>query len=345
MLRPAMRAATGVRLVSKPPRRTVFKAAAAALAPLSWGALGSALTGCATDPVKPGSFGDAWTSPYQPPAFQALLDEGRELTVLGGLHSGLPGFYPLPGALQGIWRRADALLIEIDAQARHAALVEAFRPVVRLPEGITLEQLIADRWIVEARALFGWSDARWAELRIMQPWWVANFAFTAALPDQRWSPTAQQGLERVMLGEARKRTIPVLELEPPIAQVQALSSRPLAEQGDQFVAWLRDIQRYGAMWPQLLQAWRAGDTRALAQLKARWWGHPEDPVLAALHESAFVDRDQAMARSLIEQMQLVPVRRPFALVGAFHLVGPKSLVEQLAALGLQLRPLNYNSGL
>lgn len=344
-----MHAVTGVRLVSKPQRRSICKAAAAALTPLSWGALGSALggslVGCATDPVKPGSFSGAWSSPYRPLAFQALLDEGRELTVLGGLHSGLPGFYPLPGALHNVWLRADALMIEIDAQARHAALVEAFRPVVRLPEGMTLEQLIPDPLIAQARALFGWSEARWAELRIMQPWWVANFAFTAPLPDKRWSPTAEQGLERIMLGEARKRTIPVLELEPPIAQVQALSSRPLAEQGDQFVAWLRDIQRYGAMWPQLLDAWRSGDAGALAQLKARWWGHPDHPMLRALHESAFVERDQAMARSLIEQMWLVPARRPFALVGAFHLVGPNNLIEQLAASGLLLRPLNYNIGL
>jgi uncharacterized protein YbaP (TraB family) len=278
-----------------------------------------------------------------------LIDEGRVLTLLGTLHAGVPGFYPLPGLVGELWRNSDALLIEIDARARQAELVAGFRPRVRLPEGQDLEHWIHPEKLAQARIIFGWDAERWAALRVRQPWWVANFGFQQALSDPAWNARSSLGMEQVLVDEARKRALPVFELEDSQAQIDALAGQPLAHQAAQFERWLDDIVAHGPMWPRLVRAWTRGDAQALAALKTQWWGSPDDSRLRGLYEDAFVRRDAAIARALVRTLNVHQARSPLALVGAFHLVGPGNVLDHLEAMGLTLRrghdALHYNSGL
>jgi uncharacterized protein YbaP (TraB family) len=275
-------------------------------------------------------------------AFDCRHPNGQALTLLGALHSGMPGFYPLPPPLQQRWWYAGSLWVEIDAKQRHAELVGAFTPVVNLPDGQTIEQLVHPEQIRQARELFRWDEQRWQQLRLRQPWWVVQFAFQVGLPDPRWQSRSEHGLEPTLLAQARARQLPVIELEQASAQVRALSDLPLANQAILWQRHLEDISQFGPLWPRLAKAWIAGDGPALTLLKQRWWGSPTDAALGELYASAFSRRDTDMARTMHHLMGAgdeVSRSNPFVLVGAFHLVGPNNLPDNLGALGWRLKAI------
>jgi uncharacterized protein YbaP (TraB family) len=80
---------------------------------------------------------------------------------------------------------------------------------------------------------------------------------------------------------------------------------------------------------ELIDAWRNGDTAAIARI--------EDEDLRkdspTLYQTLIVERNQAWAKTIAERMQQPGVS--FVAVGAGHLAGPDSLQEQLRKLGVK----------
>lgn len=249
--------------------------------------------------------------------------------LFGSVHAGLAAAEPMPPAVERAWAAADVLAIEIDVVARWAQLRELFAQAALLPGTDTIEAVIGTARATEIRAHFGFDDARWAKLRRLAPWALA-VTLAGQDPQQR-QYTGGHGIETHFIEDARRRAMPIVELEQAGEQVAALAGGSLESQA----AWLwqrfESMRRREGLAAATLAAWRVGDEARLAVLKTRAWGEPGDSAMP--RPRMFGERDQRMARRLAALLD-----RPhtvFTLVGAFHLAGADALPGILAAHGIR----------
>lgn len=306
------------------------------------GALGAvallASGGCALAPGtredRPGA--PARDAAYTPALFQAVAPDKAKLLLFGTMHIGRPEFFPLPAPALAAFAEATSVAVEIDVAQRWPALIDAFRPRVRFRIGQTLSKVMSPELLQRIRAYFGYSDSTWLEIETLQPWWVSNFRFTTAA-DRQTGGIESLGIERHVLELSRKAGKTIIELETVDEQVHALAGGSLAEQCAQFEHWFEVVVRRGGLVHELLPAWQRGDLTMLALLKEQTW--PATGPLASLRRRFFSEREQRMADRLttIAGEQQQPV---FVAIGAYHLVGPDSLLAALSTRGFEIRRLS-----
>ncbi len=250
--------------------------------------------------------------------------------LFGSVHAGLTAAEGVPPAVERAWAGADVLAIEIDVVARWAQLRDLFAQAALLPGTDTIEALLGAARAAEIRAHFDFGPARWDRLRRLAPW---ALAVTLAGQDPlRHRRTGPEGIETRFIDEARRRAMPIVELEQAGEQVAALAGGSLESQA----AWLwrrfEAMRRDEDLAAATVAAWRAGDQARLAELKTRAWGEPDDPMMP--RPRMFGERDQRIARRLAALLE-----RPhtvFTLVGAFHLAGEDALPGILAGHGVRV---------
>ena len=284
---------------------------AAALAILS-------AAGCAQSPPSPGAM-------HGPPLWRMRHQDGAGSGWLfGSVHAGLEADERLPPGVEAAWARADVLAIEIDVMARWRQLRGLYAAAALLPGEDTIEGLIGTGRAAAIRTHFDIDEARWAKLRRLAPW--ALLAVLAGHDAAGGARPAPRGLEARFLEEARRRAMPIVELEQAGEQVEALAGAGLEAQADWLWRRIESMRRGDGLAEAIVTAWRAGDEARLARLKSAAWGDARDGALPRAH--MFGERDRRIARRLAALLE-----RPhtvFTLVGAFHLVGEDTLPGILA---------------
>lgn len=253
--------------------------------------------------------------------------------LLGTLHAGLARQYPWPDAVEHAWRHTRTLAIELDAGLHAATLRAAFAERALLPDGGTLEDRVDAGELRALRWQFGWHDAQWRGLRRLQPW-----ALALQMPDpdeERVETRREHGMEHHLLARARAEGRPVLELETPLEQVEALAGGSFELRWAAVRARAQRVRARADTGARLLAAWRTGDAAALGVLKDEAFGTlaPDDPR-AALRERLFGARDRRIAQRVAER--LAADERPLVAIGALHLVGDDALGLALGRLGVRV---------
>jgi uncharacterized protein len=165
-------------------------------------------------------------------------------------------------------------------------------------------------------------------------------AATLVLLDARWlglSPL--YGQERLLMAAQRQRR-PVLALETPAQQLQALLP-PHAEQAQAWLAHTLQQLQDGSgrrVLARLAQAWEQGDLATLARYEA-WCD-----CVASADEQAFMrrlndERNPGLAAGIDALHQRGG--RYFVAVGALHMTGPQALLQLLAARGFVLQRVHF----
>ena len=299
---------------------------------LVWAAL---LSGCA--------YRNAPFTPYAPALYEVVPAEtaasgGGRAYLFGAIHTGLSRFYPLPDAVERTWARATHLACELDAQARHAELRAAFSRRTHLPDGMTLDTLVAPEVLHGIRTHLGYGPHEWRQRLRLQPWALAMLMTSA--DDQRLGTETAQSVDNLFLARARAAGRPILELERVDEQVHAFSGGSLEEQAEWLTQRYRRLLRWERTLYDVVEAWRTGDDGALAVVKERAFGPVSaDPAANALRARMFAERDARMAERLVETIR--GGGTVFALVGAFHLVGEDRLQKHLEARGMIVRRVAY----
>lgn len=304
------------------PRRRLLGGALAALA---------ALPGCAYR-YRP-------FSRYEPMLLEVRRDDRAGAAWLfGAIHAGLDRFYPLPEPVESAWQGAMGLAVELDVTRRWQELRAAFGAVSLLPPGTHIEDLVGADQARAIRTHFGFDDADWARLRRLRPW-----ALTLSLAnpvEQEAGARSSLGVDSFFLQRARERKLAIVELEQPAEQVHAFAGGADSEQVEQLLARFEQLRHWDRTLLDLIDAWRAGDERALAALKARAFG--DERRLASLRKRMFSERDARMAARLHD---LIPPKgKLFVVVGAFHLAGDDGLPARLRAIGARVDRVDYGAG-
>lgn len=292
-------------------------------------ATGAALAGCATALRPP-----AGPRP-SPPWFEVTGPEIGPCLLFGTMHVGARDDFPLPPAVEAALAAAGTLAIEIDTETRWPQLVDGFRSHVWLDGGRTLDDLIAPERVARVRQFLAIGDDEWQRLRRMQPWWVAQFRFGTAA-DRALGLSRDHGSERYCLRRARAAGARVVELETVDEQIDSVGGGTLDDQLAQFASLFDAVRRTGGLLAPLRDAWRRGDAAALEALKRESWGAPD--AMPSVWQRAFDARDRRITDRLLAAGR--DGRPLVAAIGAFHLVGPRSVPRRLQEAGCAVRPGN-----
>jgi uncharacterized protein len=254
--------------------------------------------------------------------------------LFGSIHSGISRFYPLPNRVQEAFNSSNALAVELDMTQRHGEMVERFKAHVWYPPGRSLLDSLGPARFKELREYLREDDNRWAQTIRKRPWAIAITLGSA--DDQRIGAEREQGLESILIKAARENGKAVLELEDGELQLRAIAQGSDEEQARQLIHRLHQVKNWDRSFAEILEAWRRGDQKWMAQIKD--YAYPV-ATLASLRQRLFSDRDALITRRIEKLLQTNTTI--FALVGALHLAGTDSLQNALSEHGLDVSQIRY----
>lgn len=167
-----------------------------------------------------------------------------------------------------------------------------------------------------------------ASLQPMRPWLAALTLTMAPLMQAGMDPNL--GVDKLLKARMQHAGKPVDGLETAEAQIRMLADLPESMQLDFLRQSFKEVADGPAKLHELVDAWRDGDTAAIARIEDEDL-RKDSPML---YQRLIVDRNQAWAKTLAERMKQPGVS--FVAVGAGHLAGPDSLQEQLRKLGISV---------
>lgn len=165
-----------------------------------------------------------------------------------------------------------------------------------------------------------------AMLQPMRPWLAALTLTMAPLMQAGMDPN--QGVDKVLKARMQQAGKPIDGLETAEQQIRMLADLPEAMQLDFLRQSFKEVAEGTAKLHELIDAWRDGDTAAIARIEDEDL-RKDSPML---YRRLIVERNQAWAKTIAVRMKQPGVS--FIAVGAGHLAGPDSLQEKLRGLGV-----------
>jgi len=161
-----------------------------------------------------------------------------------------------------------------------------------------------------------------------KPWFVAMM-LEVTKASQQLGLESTNGPETILSQAARARHMPIGELEGFELQLRMFDAMSDADQLAFLHETLRGLDRGTSQLRPLLQAWSRGDAARIARLIA-----PERGDNPRLRRILFTDRNRNWAHWIEDRLQ-----RPgsvFIAVGAGHLSGPGSVIDDLRRAGVRV---------
>jgi hypothetical protein len=247
--------------------------------------------------------------------------QGKEAYLLGSIHVLSKEFYPLSPVVDAAFAASKTLVEEIDIdEMNNPATMMGLVGKAMLPAGQTLDQVISKDTYAAVRARADANGLPWPMLQRMKPWMIAVTLTAAEISKAGFDPAL--GVDRHFFDRAKSAGMPRRALETVAYQFDRLDGLGATLQETSLKAMLTDIDVQAKNVETLASAWRSGDTATVERLLME--GFTEAPEIA---ERLLYERN----RNWVEPVErcLTEDARCFVVVGAAHLVGPKSLVELL----------------
>ncbi|MCW8128168.1 TraB/GumN family protein [Microbulbifer halophilus] len=258
----------------------------------------------------------------------------REIYLLGSVHLASADFYPLRETISNAYHQSDVLVVEADVLAAESD--------TELQQQIMQESLYrGDRNLKDDLSSEVYAQLqKWLQKRqVPEAMFVRQRPAIAMVTMSMVEMKARGldpslGIDRHFLERAKKDEKTIIELEGVLSQLRMLNS---LEKPDLLLQQtLEELREIESFLPQMTGAWKSGDSDALYRLIIAD-GLAEHPEYAPLYESIFFKRNRDMAEKIGETSEQHPSL--FAIVGAGHLVGDKSVLKKLAKQGFELQQL------
>jgi uncharacterized protein YbaP (TraB family) len=266
------------------------------------------------------------------PFYEAV--RGKQVVyVLGTLHVGQAGFYPLRPEIESALEKSTRLYLEINQE--EAGVDQKMAQAMLCDHPCLKEVLSESEWNALANRLGG-QEAAIQEIGKIRPWAAAivlSLADYAAL-----GCSVEQGVEKHVVMRAGKGKGPV-GLESADEQIRLFTEMPQAEQKEMLVQWLNmTVQERLATSRELIELWKGGDAEALhAWYKKMAAQYSSSPGVAEAFDRKFlIARNRILVERLLSQTGNAP--GPFFLaVGALHLGGPDGVLALLKKQGFKVK--------
>jgi uncharacterized protein len=260
-----------------------------------------------------------------PAAWRVTDGSGGELTLLGSMHVLRPTDYPLPPAIDSLVERADLVVMEIDLDdIDPMAQQRTILQTAMLPQGTVLRDVVDEEVyrVVEQRVRELGVDL--ARLERFEPWFLAITVLDLGM--RKIGFQAERGVEQYVLGRAQAAGKEIVGLETLEFQLGLFDALPAEQQQALLEQTLAELDEGAAVLGDMVAAWRNGELESLsAELLDEFDEFP------GLYETLVTKRNSAWVPAL--ERMLADERRHLVVVGALHLVGPGSVIEQLRSRG------------
>jgi uncharacterized protein YbaP (TraB family) len=251
----------------------------------------------------------------------------HDISILGSIHALRPADYPLPEAINDAYQRAETVVFELDlANLDPQSISAAVTSTGLLTQG-SLPQLFEPKDWRRADELARSMNIALDPLAGLKPWLAAMTIVQIRMAQLDYDP--ELGVDQHFATLAQADGKPVIGLETLLQQLAMLDSMPTHEQQALFLQSLEEAQEMGAGLGELVEAWRQGNSAALAEeLGGSFTEFPE------LYQQLVVARNKAWSEQILAMD--ATTGNLLVVVGALHLVGPNSLIGMLEKRGLVL---------
>jgi uncharacterized protein YbaP (TraB family) len=269
----------------------------------------------------------AKTSDIATPAIWKLSDKDTTIWLFGSVHVLSPDIRWFEGPVAKAFEKSDELVVETelnaDATTSRTLLERAFdRNGKPLRSELTPKQRAAYDKRLTAYSL---SPATFDQFK---PWFAATSLTTIAY--SRLGFASDKGVEMTLFAEARKAGKPIISLETLEAQVALLDSFSRPVQLKMLETTLDELDEGTAHVTALIDSWRTGDEKALADQMND--GMDELPELRAV----LLDQRNERFADWIARRMAKP-GTVFVAVGAGHFGGKHNVRELLEAKGFRIK--------
>ncbi len=260
------------------------------------------------------------------PALWLVEGHGRKAHVFGTVHAlprGVDWFRPhVLTALD----QSTRLVLETEVPDSPAAMMPVLMKLTRLPAARPLESRVPADWQpVLARAT---ERLKPGPMDWHKTWFVA--LTLSNLQAQADGVDPRIGVEAVLSERARMKEIPIVALETAEEQLINFDALTEADQQQLLLSTLADLDSSKARMSLLIGDWLLGNTDALAERVNS--DFERSPMLRRM---LVEDRNQRWADWIAKQMKSGD-ERLFIAVGAGHVAGKGSLIEDLERQGLKV---------
>ncbi|WP_345551015.1 TraB/GumN family protein [Microbulbifer aestuariivivens] len=251
--------------------------------------------------------------------------QGQRVYLLGSVHLATPDFYPLRSEILQAYERSDALAVEADilAAERNPTLQQQIMQQSLYTNGRSLrDDLSAETF----QQLQSWLNQRQLPEAMFIRQRPAIAMITLSMVEmQARGLNPQLGIDRHFLLKAHNTgDKQVLELEGVMEQLSMLNN--LENPDLMLQQTLQQLGEIDTVLPKMMSAWKQGDADGMYQLIIADYLQ-ESPDYAALYEEMFFKRNRRMASAIAQASKTHDTL--FVIVGAGHLVGSKSMLEEL----------------
>lgn len=278
------------------------------------------------------------TTQAEAPAQKSFLWKVKSKTgtvyFLGSIHYATEEIYPLPETMIKAFDESQALYVEANVKAVDPiALQTIMMQKGTYPPETNLAKEIPAALLEQTRTELAKLEMPLEMMLQFKPWFIA-FQITA-LKLVRMGLNPELGIDMFFLKRAASENKEVRELEGIDAQINLLSNLPKSEQEIFLTYTLKTMGKVEQGLPQLIAAWKQGDTVAIAEdLFAEDF---QDKNLVPFYEKFFYKRNREMAEKTAELLKTQ--QTSFVVVGAGHLLGPQGVIVLLEQKGFSAEQL------
>jgi uncharacterized protein len=251
--------------------------------------------------------------------------------LVGSVHLLTKDFYPLNPALETAYKESDVLVEEVDLGEMQEPGSQ-FQMLSRgmLPSSQSLDQLVSPATFAAVTKRFNDIGMPIEPVKRFKPWLAALTLM--AMEWQKAGFDADLGIDKHFYDRAKADGKTVQGLETIDYQLSRFDDMSPELQDRLLAETLKDIDTEQANLTRLVDAWRAGDARAIERIVLKDLAHE-----AQLYQRLLVERNKNWLPKL-EALFSRP-RHAFVVVGAAHLVGPDGLVAILKSKGYTVEQL------
>ena len=257
----------------------------------------------------------------------SVRGEHNTVYLFGSIHVLRSGDVGLPPAAAEAYKNAERIVMEIDMDdpfvSEPAAITSMMQRSALLPPEQSLRTALGSDYPAIAER----SRAAGLDLEAMDrfaPWFVALLLLQIEITERGFD--AEHGIEQQVTELAVADRKPITGLETPAEQFAILGGLSMQDQKRFLLMTLEESEQDDAQLDLMLDAWRRGDTAALARtLSEEFEDFPQ------LYRPLTEDRN----RTWVGELEgLLDDRDDYlVVVGALHLVGRNSVVDLLRQRG------------
>ena len=262
--------------------------------------------------------------------FWKVEKDGRTSYLLGTVHAWKREWLPLNPTIEKAFADSKTLAVELDAAKMDMA--SAVQRMM-LSGDDTLEARLGKSLYEQTRTAAAKLQVPEAAIAKIKPWGAMLVLAATKLQQLGFSPDA--GIDNYLIQKASAAGKRLIELESGDQQLATMDGLSARLQNAMLREFLSNMDGTPQIIGDIFNAWKKGDANAAYELNQKGLSDPE--AKREFDDKFLYQRDLAMTRKIEELLRQTGPH--FIAVGSLHLVGPKSIVEQLKAKGYRVEQI------